>query len=78
MEKRGGVRENPQNPALNFLPSRGIILDEDYDDSGEEDKKAGIVSGPASGPGSATSEMKAPTSAGINGINGHMGQKVEG
>jgi hypothetical protein len=51
-------------------------VDEDYDDSGEEDKKAGILPGPPSGPGSASSEMKngAPTSAGINGI---MGQKVE-
>ncbi|KAK3315113.1 hypothetical protein B0H66DRAFT_334277 [Apodospora peruviana] len=57
---------------------REMVIDEEYDvDSGEEDKKAGIVSGPASGPGSATSEMKngTPTSAGINGM---MGQKVEG
>ncbi|KAK4115709.1 TPR-like protein [Canariomyces notabilis] len=56
--------------------ARKVEFDEDYDDSGEEDKKAGVVSGPASGPSSA-SEMKnaTPTSAGINGI---MGQKVDG
>ena len=56
--------------------ARTMDVDEDYDDSGEEDKKAGILPGPASGPGSASSEMKngVPTSAGINGI---MGQKVE-
>ncbi|KAK0706524.1 hypothetical protein B0T26DRAFT_656107 [Lasiosphaeria miniovina] len=56
--------------------ARKMEVDEDYDDSGEEDKKAGVVSGPTSGPGSATGEMKngTPTSASINGI---MGQKVE-
>jgi len=56
--------------------ARKMEVDEDYDDSGEEDKKTGIVSGTASGPASASSEMKngTPTSASINGI---MGQKVE-
>jgi hypothetical protein len=52
-------------------------VDEDYDDSGEEDKKAGIAPGSASGSGpTAASEMKngTPTSAGINGI---MGQKMD-
>jgi len=51
-------------------------VDEDYDDSGEEDKKAGIISGAGSGPGSATSDMKngTPNSAGINGL---LAQKME-
>lgn len=69
----------PHPPIINEpeRAARKMEVDEDYDDSGEEDKKAGILSGPASGPGSATSDMKngAPTSAGMNGI---MGQKVEG
>lgn len=74
----------PHPPIMNEPPERAgraMDVDDDYDDSGEEDKKAGIVSGPASGPGSATSDIKngtTPTSAGINGINGHMAQKVEG
>jgi hypothetical protein len=53
-------------------------VDEDYDDSAEEDKKAGIVPGPAAGSGSATaSDMKngTPTSAGISGL---MHQKTDG
>ena len=51
--------------------ARKMDVDEDYDDSGEEDKKSG------SGPGSATGEQKnaTPTSAGINGM---MGPKSEG
>ncbi len=57
--------------------ARKMDVDEDYDDSGEEDKKAGIAPGSASGAGpTAASEMKngTPTSAGINGI---MGQKMD-
>ena len=52
-------------------------VDEDYDDSGEEDKKAPVASGSGSAPNSATGEMKTatPTSAGINGL---MNAKVEG
>jgi hypothetical protein len=45
-------------------------VDENYDDSGEEDKKAGIVPGPSSGPGSAAAaEVKngTPTTASMNG-----------
>jgi hypothetical protein len=45
-------------------------VDENYDDSGEEDKKAGIVSGPAPGSGSAAAaEIKngTPTTATMNG-----------
>jgi len=52
-------------------------VDEDYDDSGEDDKKAPVASGSGSAPNSATGEMKTvtPTSAGINGL---MNAKVEG
>lgn len=78
-ERRMEHPSAPHPPIMNEpeRAARTMDVDEDYDDSGEEDKKAGIVSGPASGPGSATSEMKngTPTSAGINGI---MTQKVEG
>jgi hypothetical protein len=47
-------------------------VDEDYDDEGEEDKKGGIVSTSASGPGSATGEAKATSPSGVNGhaLNG--------
>jgi hypothetical protein len=58
--------------------ARKMEVDEDYDDSAEEDKKAGIVPGPAAGSGSATaSDMKngTPTSAGISGL---MHQKTDG
>jgi len=63
------------HPSANNEPERAarkMEVDEDYDDSGEEDKKAGILPGPPSGPASASSDMK-------NGApNGMMGQKVEG
>lgn len=71
----------PHPPAITEpeRAARKMDVDEDYDDSAEEDKKVGIVTGSASasGPGSATGEMKntTPTSAGINGM---MGPKVEG
>jgi hypothetical protein len=57
--------------------ARKMDVDEDYDDSGEDDKKAVIASGSGSAPNSATGEMKTttPTSAGINGM---MNAKVEG
>ncbi len=57
--------------------ARKMEVDDNYDDSGEDDKKAAGLPGPASGPASASSDMKngAPTSAGLNGI---MGQKTEG
>ena len=66
-------------PAVNEpeRAARTMEEDDDYDDnSGEEDKKNGITSGPASGPGSATGELKngTPTSASINGI---ISTKVE-
>lgn len=50
--------------------ARTMDVDENYDDSGEEDKKAGIVPGPGSAPGSATAtDLKngTPTTASING-----------
>jgi glucose repression mediator protein len=61
--------------------SRKMDVDEDYDDSGEEDKKGGIVSASGSGPASTSGEAKATSPAGVNGhstngvING--GPKVE-
>lgn len=49
--------------------ARKMEVDEDYDDSGEDEKKA-LANG--SGPGSASGEMKTstPTSAGVNGASG--------
>ncbi|EHK98143.1 putative General transcriptional corepressor ssn6 [Glarea lozoyensis 74030] len=61
--------------------SRKMDIDEDYDDSGEEDKKGGIVSGSGSGPASTSGEVKATSPAVVNGhgtngvVNG--GPKVE-
>lgn len=54
--------------------ARKMEVDEDYDDSGEEDKKAGVASGSGS---AATGEIKTgtPTSAGMSGM---MGPKTEG
>ncbi|KAI5928070.1 hypothetical protein F4810DRAFT_646769 [Camillea tinctor] len=58
--------------------ARKMDVDDDYDDSGEEEKKV-PVGGPTSGPGSVTGELKTttPTSAGINGIMGPA-PKAEG
>lgn len=63
------------HPSANNEPERAarkMEVDEDYDDSGEEDKKAGILPGSTSGPASASADMK------NGGPNGMMGQKVEG
>jgi general transcriptional corepressor CYC8 len=51
--------------------ARKMDVDEDYDDSGEEEKKAGIVTN-GSAPTSAAGELKTttPTSASINGMMG--------
>ena len=77
-ERRMDHPPAPHPPIVNEpeRAARKMEVDENYDDSGEEDKKAGILSGPTSGPASASSDLKngAPTSAGINGI---IGQKVE-
>ncbi|KAI1506475.1 hypothetical protein F5X99DRAFT_364330 [Biscogniauxia marginata] len=58
--------------------ARKMDVDDDYDDSGEEEKKV-PVGGPTSGPGSVTGELKTttPTSAGMNGIMGPT-PKAEG
>ncbi|CAJ2511642.1 Uu.00g072670.m01.CDS01 [Anthostomella pinea] len=58
--------------------ARKMDVDEDYDDSGEEEKKP-VPAGPTSGPGSATGDMKisTPTSASINGMMGPI-PKTEG
>ncbi|KAK4166100.1 hypothetical protein QBC43DRAFT_19713 [Cladorrhinum sp. PSN259] len=74
-EERRMEHAPPSHPPVMNEPERAarkMEVDEDYDDSGEEDKKAGILSGPSS----ASTEMKngTPTSASINGI---IGQKVE-
>jgi glucose repression mediator protein len=46
--------------------ARKMDVDEDYDDSGEDEKKAVLANG--SGPSSATGDVKAsPTTAGVNG-----------
>lgn len=42
-------------------------VDEDYDDDGDEDKKGGIISAGASGPGSASGETKTTSPVGVNG-----------
>ncbi|KAH9907891.1 hypothetical protein F4778DRAFT_719520 [Xylariomycetidae sp. FL2044] len=75
--------EHPQAPAPPQISeperaARKMDVDDDYDDSGEEEKKIG-VGGPTSGPGSTSGEMKTttPTSAGINGMMGPA-PKVEG
>ncbi|KAL0470526.1 hypothetical protein QR685DRAFT_442085 [Neurospora intermedia] len=68
-----------QHPPIVNEPERAarkMDVDEDYDDSGEEDKKGGIIPGPSSGSGPAANESKngASTSGSFNGI---MGQKSE-
>lgn len=77
-EKRMDHPPPPHPPIVNEpeRAARKMDVDEDYDDSGEEDKKTGILSGPPTGSGPASGEMKngAPTNAGMNGI---MGQKPE-
>jgi len=77
-EKRMDHPPPPHPPIVNEpeRAARKMDVDEDYDDSGEEDKKAGILSGPPTGSGPASGEMKngGPISAGMNGI---MGQKAE-
>jgi glucose repression mediator protein len=66
---------HPHPPVMNEpeRAARKMDVDEDYDDSGEDDKKAVIPSGSAQS--SATAGNKTPTSAGINGM---MNTKVEG
>lgn len=51
--------------------ARKMDVDEDYDDSGEEEKKV-VPGGPTSGPASTSGDMKitTPTSVGMNGMMG--------
>ncbi|RYP56785.1 hypothetical protein DL769_009852 [Monosporascus sp. CRB-8-3] len=52
--------------------ARKMDVDEDYDDSGEEEKK--VSGGPASGPGPASAaELKTSTPTSAGGMNGLMG-----
>ncbi|KAK2677495.1 Tetratricopeptide repeat [Fusarium oxysporum f. sp. vasinfectum] len=57
--------------------ARKMDVDEDYDDSGEDEKKATIVTN-GSGPGSAAGDAKTstPANAGVNGVSGTV-TKVE-
>jgi glucose repression mediator protein len=77
MENRDRERERPEHaipppPQIQSeepeRAARKMEVDEDYDDEGDEDKKGGIVSGPASAAGDA----KATSPAGVNGhgVNG--------
>lgn len=70
----------PHPPANLGEPERAarkMDVDEDYDDSGEDDKKLNVAQGQGSGSGSSTGDIKntTPTSAGINGM---LGPKAEG
>jgi hypothetical protein len=53
-------------------------VDEDYDDSGEDEKKAAAIVTNGSGPGSAAGDAKTstPANAGVNGVSGPV-PKVE-
>ncbi|KAF4332345.1 putative TPR-containing protein, partial [Fusarium beomiforme] len=57
--------------------ARKMDVDEDYDDSGEDEKKATIVTN-GSGPSSAAGDAKTstPANAGVNGVSGAV-TKVE-
>lgn len=68
---------HPQAQAMNEpeRAARKMDVDEDYDDSGEDDKKAVIVAGSGSAPNASAAGNKTPTSASINGL---MNAKVEG
>ncbi|KAJ6441992.1 transcriptional corepressor Cyc8 [Purpureocillium lavendulum] len=54
-------------PAEPERAARKMDVDEDYDDSGEDDKKAVLTNGSAPAPGSAEGKTTTPTSAGVNG-----------
>jgi hypothetical protein len=77
--------ENPPAPApvppqINEpeRAARKMDVDEDYDDSGEEEKKIN-VGAPSSGPASASGELKTstPVNSGMNGLMGPA-PKTEG
>ncbi|KAI1740469.1 hypothetical protein F4680DRAFT_418204 [Xylaria scruposa] len=68
--------EHPPAPQMNEpeRAARKMEVDEDYDDSGEEEKKMDKMAnlGPTSGPASTSGDMKTttPTSAAMNGMMG--------
>lgn len=68
----------PQQISEPERAARKMDVDEDYDDSGEEEKKVNVI-GPVSGPASAAGELKTstPANAGINGLMGPS-PKTEG
>jgi hypothetical protein len=78
-------RQQAEHPAISRPPPineperalRKMEVDDDYDDSGEDEKKGGIITN-GSGPASTSGEMKTttPTSAGMNGMMGQPA-KVE-
>ncbi|KAK6845042.1 putative TPR-containing protein Mql1 [Apiospora arundinis] len=82
-DERSRVEHNPTPapPPLNEpeRAARKMDVDEDYDDSGEEEKKVPI-GGPTSGPPSAAGDMKTttPTSATMNGMGAGPTPKTEG
>ncbi|KAK8130286.1 TPR-containing protein [Apiospora kogelbergensis] len=82
-DERSRVEHNPTPapPQLNEpeRAARKMDVDEDYDDSGEEEKKVPI-GGPTSGPPSAAGDMKitTPTSATMNGMGAGPTPKTEG
>lgn len=84
-EERPPTAEQPAPsrppPATNAEPERAarkMDVDEDYDDSGEDDKKAAaITNGSAPGASSAEAKTSTPTSAGVNGNSSAPALKAE-
>lgn len=81
-ERPPALEQNPQaRPApLVAEPERAarkMDVDEDYDDSGEDEKKAAVLTN-GSGPGSSSGEIKTstPTTSNVNGASGPV-PKVE-
>ncbi|KAK5997032.1 General transcriptional corepressor ssn6 [Cladobotryum mycophilum] len=64
-------RPAPPVPSEPERAARKMDVDEDYDDSGEDEKKTAALTN-GSGPSSASAELKTspPTSAGVNGASG--------
>jgi hypothetical protein len=68
---------HPQAQVMNEpeRAARKMDVDEDYDDSGEDDKKSTTVPGSGSAPNASAGGNKTPTSASINGL---MNAKADG
>ncbi|PNY20468.1 General transcriptional corepressor ssn6 [Tolypocladium capitatum] len=74
-EERPSNEQAPPPPAAPVVAeperaARKMDVDEDYDDSGEDDKKAVITNGSAPAPGSTDAKTSTPTSAGVNASSG--------